>query len=188
MQTDANIAFKNFEPADHVRERVAQEVARLEQFHPRMIACHVVVERVTARRHKGDLYRARVHVTLPGGKEVAVTRNQDDAHAHQDVLVAVRDAFDAAQRQIEDLARSQRGEVKTHEAPPQGRIVRFLAEQGGGFLETEDGREFYFHRNSIVGGSFDDLKIGDLVRFHEEEGEQGPQASTVTPVGGHRRA
>jgi len=47
-------------------------------------------------------------------------------------------------------------------------------------IETRDGREIYFHRNSVLNAAFDDLKIGAEVRFAEEEGEQGPQASTVT--------
>ncbi len=186
MQTET--AFKGFEPAAHVRERVAQEMARLERFHPRITAARVVVERVTSRRHKGDLYAARIFVVLPGGREAAVTRFHDDAHAHEDVLVAVRDAFAAAQRQLEDLVRTQRGDVKSHEAPPQGRVARFLAEKGAGFIETDDGREIYFHANSVVGGRFEDLRAGDLVRFHEEMGARGPQASTVTPVGARRRS
>lgn len=186
MQKPAEITFKNFEPSAHVRERVAREAERLDRFHGRVTGCKVVVERVTSRRRKGDLYEARIHVSLPGGKDVAVTHRQDDAHAHEDVLVAVRDAFDAAQRQVEDAARTQRGDVKTHEPAPTGRIARFLADQSAGFLETDDGREIYFHRNSVVEGSFDQLKIGDRVRFHEEEGADGPQASTVARVGGHR--
>jgi cold shock CspA family protein len=187
MQTPPQIAFKGFEPAAHVRERVTQEMARLERFHPRMTSARVVVERVTARRHAGDLYTARIFIVLPGGREVAVTRFQDDAHAHEDVLVAVRDAFDAAQRQIEDLARTQRGDVKTHESPPEGRVARFLAEKEAGFIETDDGREIYFHRNSVVGARFEDLAVDDRVRFQEEMGEQGPQASTVAPIRDRRR-
>jgi cold shock CspA family protein/ribosome-associated translation inhibitor RaiA len=186
MQKPAEITFKNFEPSAHVRERVAREAERLDRFHHAMIGCKVVVERVTARRRHGDLYRARIHVSLPGGKEIAVSRHDDDAHAHEDVLVAVRDAFDAAQRQVEDFARTQRGDVKTHEPAPTGRIVRFLADRNAGFIETEDGREIYFHRNSVVDGSFDQLKLGVRVRFHEEQGADGPQASTVTPAGGRR--
>jgi cold shock CspA family protein len=52
-------------------------------------------------------------------------------------------------------------------------------------METPDGREIYFHRNSIVDASFDDLKIGAELRFAEELGEKGPQATTVYVVGKH---
>jgi len=112
MQVAPEIVFKNFEAAPHVRERVAHEVARLGKFNPRITSCRVVVERATGRRKTGDLYRASIFLALPGGREVAATRSQDDAHAHEDVLVAVRDAFDAAQRRVEDQTRVQRGDVK----------------------------------------------------------------------------
>jgi ribosome-associated translation inhibitor RaiA len=112
MQVTPRIVFRNFIASPHVRERVAREVERLDKFHSRITSCRVVVERASGRRKTGDLYRARIFLTLPGGREVAATRTQDDAHAHEDVLVAVRDAFDAAQRRIEDLTRVQRGDVK----------------------------------------------------------------------------
>jgi cold shock CspA family protein len=186
MQIIPEIVFKNVEASSHVRERVEREVERLEKFHARITSCRVVVERTSGRRAHGDLYGARIFVTLPGGREVAVTRVQDDAHAHEDVLVAVRDAFDAAQRRIEDLVREQRGDIKAHAAMEEGVVARFLAEKDAGFIETRDGREVYFHRNSLADGGFEALHIGDLVRFREEAGEKGPQASAVAPSGARR--
>ncbi len=82
------------------------------------------------------------------------------------------------QASIEDYVRELRGAVKTHEAAALGR-VRLEPELDYGFLETPDNREIYFHRNSVLGPGFDKLEIGAEVRFVEEEGEQGPQASTV---------
>jgi cold shock CspA family protein len=54
-----------------------------------------------------------------------------------------------------------------------------------GFLRTSDGREIYFHRNSVLDGGFDKLRPGTAVTFVEEQGEQGPQASTVHVTGKH---
>jgi cold shock CspA family protein len=101
--------------------------------------------------------------------------------------VAVRDAFDAVRRQLEDHVRRRRGDVKTHDAPSHGRVASLFAERDYGFIEASDGSEVYFHRNSVVGGGFDKLAVGDEVRFsfHAEEGEKGPQASTVVAVGKH---
>jgi cold shock CspA family protein len=72
-------------------------------------------------------------------------------------------------------------------SPPHGRVASLIAEQDYGFIEASDGSEVYFHRNSVVGGGFDKLAVGDEVRFsfHAEEGEKGPQASTVVAVGKH---
>ena len=115
MQTPPETAYRNFDAGSHVRDRVGQEIARLEQFFPRIISCRVVVERINRRHRSGDLYGARIFISLPDGKDVAVNREPGDAHAHEDVLVAIRDAFDAAQRQLEDFARIERGDVKTHQ-------------------------------------------------------------------------
>lgn len=93
--------------------------------------------------------------------------------------MAIRDAFDAARRQLEDHARRHRRQVKVHAAAPRGRIARLDYGKDCGFIETPDGREIYFHRNSLLNADFARLEVGDVVRFHEEAGEQGPQASTV---------
>jgi cold shock CspA family protein/ribosome-associated translation inhibitor RaiA len=182
MQTSPEITYKHFEPSPHVRERVEHEVARLNHFYSRITSCQVVVEKATKRRHNGDTYEVRIFASLPGGKEIKINRSPGDDGAHADVLVAIRDAFHAAQRQLEDVQRLQRGDVKAHNGPPQGRIARFLAEKDSGFIEDGDGREIYFHRNSVVDGRFDELNVGDVVRFHEELGDKGPQASSVTPA------
>jgi len=96
--------------------------------------------------------------------------------------VTLRDAFDAARRKLQDYAR-RRGAVKALEARPHGRVSRMFQEKGYGFLETPDGREVYFHRNSVLELGFDHLQVGDRVYFAEGEGEKGPQASTVRLAG-----
>jgi len=84
-----------------------------------------------------------------------------------------------ARRRLEDYARQRNQRVKFHESPPHGHITRLDYGKGYGFIETPDGREIYFHRNSVLEANFDRLEVGDPVRFHEETGEEGPQASTV---------
>jgi cold shock CspA family protein len=54
-----------------------------------------------------------------------------------------------------------------------------------GFIATADGREIYFHKNSVLNGGFARLKPGTAVAFAEEDGEKGPQASTVRLLGKH---
>jgi cold shock CspA family protein len=112
-----------------------------------------------------------------------IDRNPSEDHAHEDAFVAVRDAFAAARRRLQDRRRRQRGQVKLHEASPEGHVMRVDAEQGFGFIETADGREIYFHRNSVLNGGFERLCVGAPVRFAEEAGEKGAQASTVRLVG-----
>jgi cold shock CspA family protein len=119
----------------------------------------------------------RIDLIVPGD-ELVVDRQVDE-----DLYVAIRDAFHAARRKLEDYARRQRGAVKVHEASPHARVVKLFPDEGYGFLETPDGREVYFHRNSVKDSGFDRLEIGTEVRFAEESGEQGPQASAVIIVG-----
>ena len=93
--------------------------------------------------------------------------------------MAIRDAFNAAGRRLQDYARRQSGVVKVHEPVAQGRVTKIFPEEGYGFLETPDGREIYFHGHSVLQPGFDHIAVGTEVRFAEELGEKGPQASTV---------
>ena len=99
--------------------------------------------------------------------------------------MAVRDAFKAARRKLQDYARKQRGDIKAHDVPPHGSISEIIPSQDFGRIVSSDGRDIYFHRNSVVDGDFDMLEEGDQVWFSEEAGEEGPQASTVHIVGKH---
>lgn len=184
MQTPPEIAFHHFEPTAAVRAEVAKQVERLERFSDRITSCRLTVGK-NARHQQGDLFRVALRIAMPGRKDVVVARVHGDAPEHEHALVAIRDAFDAAIRQIEDAMRDLRGEVKAHGAPAHGKVARFLAGEDCGFIETPDGREVYFHRNSVVDGDFDKLETGAEVRFVEELGEKGAQASAVHVVGKH---
>jgi cold shock CspA family protein len=69
-----------------------------------------------------------------------------------------------------------------HEAPPHGVIASLVPEHDHGFIAAADGSEIYFHRNSVAGGKFDDLEVGQEVPFAEGTGDKGPQATFVRPV------
>jgi hypothetical protein len=90
----------------------------------------------------------------PGGLKPVVDRRHNDASEREHVLVAIREAFDAASRQIEDIARDMRGQVKEHTAESRGRVAKLLAADECGFIETADGREIYFHRNAVLDGAY----------------------------------
>lgn len=189
MTVPLQIAFRGMEPSPALEARIRARAERLERFSRDILRCHVTVEAPHRRRHQGRLYRVRVEVVVPE-RDIVVTREGALDHAHEDPYVAVRDAFDAAVRQLEDHERTLRGDVKRHEPPLlHGRVARFVAGEDYGFIETDDGQEVYFHRNSVVegdGGGFDRLRVGDEVRLAVAEGEKGPQASTVHPAGRRR--
>jgi cold shock CspA family protein/ribosome-associated translation inhibitor RaiA len=179
METPMEIVFQGMGSSFAIEERIRKEAEKLERYHDRITACRVVIEAPHRRHEKGNLFNVRIELTVPGRPQIVVSRSPADHQAHEEPYVALRDAFDAARRRLQDIARRQRGDVKTHEAPPQGRIIKLMREQGYGFIEREDGVEVYFHRNSVVDGRFDQLKVGDIVRFAAEQGEKGVQASTV---------
>lgn len=187
MQVPLQVTFRDMEPSAAVEARVREEAAELEQFHDRITRCRVVVEMPHRHQHQGRLFAVRLDLSVPG-RELVIGREPAEGHAHEDVYVAIRDAFAAATRQLQDLARRQRGQTKEHEPLAEGRVARILHELGYGFIETVDRREVYFHRNSVLEGDFDRLEIGTAVRFAEELGEKGPQATTVHIHGKRRHA
>ena len=187
MQIPLKIAFEGgLESSDALVARIEREVRRLERFSDRITTCRVAVIGRSGRHQKGDLYSVRIQIVMPGRDDVMINRNPSEDHAHEDAYVAIRDAFSAARRQLQDHERRFEGRIKTHEAPPHGHVSRLNREDGYGFIEASDGREIYFHRNAVMNGGFDKLEPGAEVRFAEEEGEKGPQASTVHPLGKSR--
>jgi ribosomal subunit interface protein len=182
METPLQVTFRHMEAIEDAERRCREEVAKLERYHGRITGCHVTVSMPHRRHRAGNHFDIRVDLTVPGG-EVVVSR-QAPAHAEaEDVQAAIREAFDQARRKLEDLVRRRRGSVKEHETPSHGRVKSLGTDYG--FIATPDGREVYFHRNSILHSGFDRLAIGSEVRFVEEQGAKGPQASTVRPVGRH---
>ena len=117
MPMPLQISFRNMDPSPAVEERIRKKAAKLERFHDRIVGCKVVVEAPHRHHHKGKLYSVRVDVSVPG-KDVVVDRVKPSDHAHEDVYGAVRDAFAAAVRRLEDQTRKRRGRIKTHAGPP----------------------------------------------------------------------
>ena len=174
MQMPLEITVKGTHRSPALEASIREKEARLEEFHPRIIRCHVTVEESGKHQHQGHWFAVHIDVRVPG-REIAVT------HEHrEDVFVALRDAFDAAKRQLEDVVREKRGDVKVHAVPQHGRIARLSLDEGYGFIETGDGREFYFSRENVVYPAFERLEPGTPVQFIEELAGEGTQAKRVS--------
>jgi len=178
MNLPLQITFRDVPRSAAVEARIREQAAELDQFYDRIMSCRVVIEAPHRHHHQGRLYGVRIDLSVPG-RELVIGREPSQHHAHEDVFVAIRDAFDAATRQLEDHARRERGQTKRHQSPSEGRVARLFPEPGYGFIETPDGREIYFHRNSVIDGDFARFEIGTAVSFAEELGDKGPQATTV---------
>ena len=185
MQIPLDIAFRNCPPDEALRREVVRQAGHLERFSDRITGCSVVVEAPHTRHRRGGTYKVTVRLTMPQHKDVIVNQSHGDVPENEHGLVAIANAFAAARRRLQDAMREMQGQTKAHLPPAHGHIVRFLAGTDGGFIETADGGELYFHRNAVLDDAFDRLEVGSEVRFVEETGDKGPQATSVRLVGKH---
>ncbi len=176
MQNQLQITTRNLSLSKAAEDAIRDKAGKLEKFYDRIISCRIMVEASHKHHNKGILYTLRIDITVPGG-EIVVNRQ-----GHEDLYVAIRDSFGAARRRLEDYARKQRGDIKRHGAQPYGMVTKIFAEEGYGFLEGTEKYEIYFHRNAVLNNAFDHLTIGTKVRYTEEMGANGPQASTVAAL------
>jgi len=179
MQLPLQITFRNFPTSEAVEARIRAKAAKLEEFHPRITSCHVVVEEQDRHRHQGKQFTVRLNIRVPG-HEVVIDRDH-----HEDIYVALRDAFNAAGRKLEDVARTQRGDFKTHESPQHGKVTRLVPGEGYGIIETDDGREYYFSNDNVADQAFDRLKLADEVQFIADAAAKGRPHATRVSIGKH---
>lgn len=118
MQLPLEIAFHNIDRSPSMETEIRQRAEKLEKFAADIVSCRVTVEAPHKHQQHGRLFRVSVDVHLPG-IEVVANRNPSEHHEHEDPYVAIRDAFDAVRRQVQDAVRKQRGAVKTHLVRPQ---------------------------------------------------------------------
>lgn len=190
MQIPVDITFKEMGKSDALEARAREWVNKLERIFDRIVRCEVVIETPHRRHRNGRQFHVRVRLTVPGG-EIVASHDPGPDEAHEDAYVALRDTFVAVRRQLEDyvrktLKRGEAGRAARNSGSEHGRVTFLDVEKEWGWIEPNDGRRIYFHRNSVLGG-VDQLSVGDEVRFTEEEGLEGPQASTVAPIGAHGR-
>ncbi len=198
MAVPVQLTFRNVDAVEAVEAEIRDHARKLELFYSPIMNCRVMVDGPAIRQKKGYSFQVRIRLTVPGGEIVinrAPTLRPEErkiarAHHHRaemetsrkNIEGAIKQAFAAARRQLENYARRQRLDVKTHEPAALARVTKLIPVKSCGYIETPDGREIYFHANSVLRGQFKNLKLGSEVRFIEERGEKGPQASTVRLV------
>ncbi len=185
MQTAPQIQYQGMNGTPQIQEAIENHVAELEQRCGRVTACRVVLKGPGEHHRKGGLYEVHIRLALPDGREVIVDRTPPGDERHSDLEFAINDAFKHARRQLQDHVRRMQGQVKHSEGPPVGTVKRIDPAGDFGFIETGDGQEVYFHRNSVLDDGFSRLQVGSRVSYAEEPGEKGSQATTVKPLGKH---
>lgn len=116
MAVSLQLTYHGMDPSAAVEKAVRDKVNKLEQFSNQISACHVTVDAPHKHHHKGKIYSVLIELHVPD-TEIVVSRNPADNHAHEDVYVAIRDAFNGARRQLKEYEQRRRGQVKTHESP-----------------------------------------------------------------------
>jgi len=107
MQIPLEIAFRHMDPSPALEARIRKLAAGLEKFSTQIIHCHVTIESPHRHQQQGRLFDVALRVTVPGD-EIVIGRVDPADHAHEDVYVALRDAFKAARRQLQDYERQHR--------------------------------------------------------------------------------
>jgi cold shock CspA family protein len=178
MQVPLKLTFRDVRKTPDIVEMVEKHVEKLHKFCPYLTSCRIAIERPHKYPEDGNAYRVRLEIKVPPGKDIVIKRDPQDSGMHDDLRTVLNNAFKTARRQLDAIVDVQHGIMKTH-AEPVALVTKLFPHDDYGFLKTPEGRDIYFHRHSVLDGDFDRLSIGTQVRFAEEEGVKGPQASSV---------
>jgi len=107
------ITFRDLEKSEALDARIRDQVDKLGQFYSGIHSCRVTVEKLHKHQRQGNHFHVHIDIKTPD-HELVAGREPDQHHAYTDVYVAVRDAFKAMRRQLEDLVQKQQGQVKHH--------------------------------------------------------------------------
>lgn len=173
MQQPLQITIKDIDHSPAIEEHIRKKAEKLLQFSEDIISCHVVVEMIQKHQQVGKLYNVHVTIGVPG-KELATTRNP-----HENLWIAIRDAFNNMREKLKSYVQHQRRQVKVHPILIHGEVVRKIDDFG--FILGDDGlTEYYFNSSNVVSPGFDKLKIGASVHFIPTYGDEGPQARRIS--------
>ncbi len=184
MDSPLEIAFHNLQPSAAIEAELRKHVDKLEHRFGRLTGCRVSVEKLHKQHRTGNLIEVHITLSIPDHKrDLVVSRPPQRARerfANPDIHVSIREAFDAAERQLEAF----KGRVRSDTTPPAasaltGQVTLIEPGVDHGFILNNVGSQLYFHRDSVTNGRFADLKEGDVVHYVEEEGDIGPVATKV---------
>lgn len=175
MDIPLEVVARNGDLPAGARSEIEASVERLGRLYDRIIRCRVAVEGPGGHHVQGR-WTVKIDLSVPRN-EFVVSRQSGES-----LPEALRESFDAAERILEEYLARCRRQVKTSLKPKRARVARIFHDRGYGFLEDADGREIYFHQASVLHDGFAHLEVGSTVRFEEEAGIDGPQASTVAPA------
>jgi cold shock CspA family protein/ribosome-associated translation inhibitor RaiA len=182
MERPLDIGFHNMEPSPDIEAEIRQRVDKLERRYSNLIGCRVTVEALHNQHRTGNVHEVHIVLSVPG-RDLAVSREPHRAkerYARPNMHAILRDAFEAAERQLE----SYKGIRRVDATGPSGsaltgQVTQLLPGEDHGFILNNLGTQLYFHRDSVTNSTFEDLRVGQSVHYVEEEGDAGPVATKV---------
>ena len=181
MEEALEIVFHNLEPSAAVEAAIRERFAKLEKRYDRLVSCRVSVEALHKQHRTGNIFEVHIDMLVPGAELVVSKPPQraKERYANPDVYASIKEAFDAAERQLKRLKRQRREDLQPHDALFKGQVAEIHPDEDWGYLLTKEGALLYFHRNAVINGGFEHLQMGDLVHYIEALGETGPTAVKV---------
>jgi cold shock CspA family protein/ribosome-associated translation inhibitor RaiA len=179
LERPLEIAFHNLQSSPTIEAELRRHVDKLEPRFGRLVGCRVSVEKLHNQHRTGNIFGVHVTLSVPG-RDLAVSQKPRERRAHPDIRASIRDAFDAAERQLESF----KGRLRSDTSPPgasalSGRVALIEPGTDHGFILTSTGSQLYFHRDSLTNGRFEALQEGDIVYYVEEKGDAGPTATKI---------
>lgn len=113
MRSTPQIIWQNLSPSNTIETNIRKHITKLEKFSDRLSDCRVVIAVPHRHHHQGNICHVQINLTVPGG-ELVVNRQPPTQQTHEDLHVAIRDAFENAERQLKDYTQRQRSKIKTH--------------------------------------------------------------------------
>src|SRR5919201_1518404 len=183
MQLAPEVIFKGVRRTLWVQNYITERLDHLEKFAPDITRCHVTLSREQSSQRKGNRYSVMVEVRVPRQHDLAVKKQKEIREMRTQLPAVINEAFGAIEKQLKKTVALRRQEEKAHDGAPRGLVEKLYPDAGYGFIRTvDDDRQFYFHRNSVLHDDFGRLSVGTEVRFNPQQGEEGPQASSVQIV------
>ena len=186
MQVPLEVSFHNMEGSDWAEQEIRARVADLESIYDRLVSCRVRVDQRATNVNDSIPPVVRIEMGIPGRKDLVVAHEPDrlqQRYQRPDLHNAINEAFRIAERQLREYKDKLKDYTKVlrHEAGQQslGQVAELFPDRDHGFLLTKEGGLLYFHRNSMLGGDFEDLALREEVYYVEEVGDTGPIATKV---------
>jgi ribosome-associated translation inhibitor RaiA len=115
MKVPLELNLKDIKNREAIESLIREKVEKLDRMCDRIISCHVAVESIHNARHNGHSYHLRIDLQIPPHHHIVVKRDPQKGAVQEELLTTViREAFEAAWRQIQEVKDRHRNKVKKH--------------------------------------------------------------------------